>query len=190
MNSTDYLPRASASTTFPCWPRIARQALTPLRSAGGMWDCLVRPERELGLSPVPAPNPYHIQARRSRATSCTMWSRSICLCDHPGRGQSRYRTLEVIVRQAKVQFISLCRPIISEPGLARALAGRQGQQRSRLHLCNSCLYDMYTRLERGEPAVATCWSTMIPSGQAAQQCFLHGRRNAVLEGDNPLTTRH
>ena len=72
------------------------------------------------------------------------------------REETTDERLEAIVRQGKVDFIALCRPLICEPDLPnRWLAGR-GSSTAACISCNSCIYAMIVHPGRPEPGVVTC----------------------------------
>jgi hypothetical protein len=55
-----------------------------------------------------------------------------------------------------VDFISLCRPLIREPGLPNRWREGRGSALSECVSCNSCIYDMFVHPGRPEPGLVTC----------------------------------
>jgi len=56
MNCTDYVPGGIDIHSFPELARqVERCGVDAIELSGGMWDCLVRSEEELGFRPVPDP---------------------------------------------------------------------------------------------------------------------------------------
>jgi hypothetical protein len=64
--------------------------------------------------------------------------------------------LEEIVQQGKADYVAMSRPLISEPDLPRRWLEGRGSRSTDCVSCNSCIYDMWTRVEEGMPWVATC----------------------------------
>jgi 2,4-dienoyl-CoA reductase-like NADH-dependent reductase (Old Yellow Enzyme family) len=187
MNGTDYLPGGIDIHNFPLLAReIARTGVDAIEVSGGMWDCLVRPAEELGFPAVPAPASH---TRIQGAEKQSYFLRYVEPLNLPlpiilVGGNRDIERLEAIVRQGKVQFISLCRPIISEPDLPRRWQEGRGSSSADCISCNSCLYDMYTRLDRGEPAVVNCLVKHDPKRVKAAQRWLSSwvRNNAIHSG--------
>lgn len=187
MNCTDYLQGGIDIHNFPALAReIARTGVDAIEVSGGMWDCLARPAEELGFPAVPAAASHtRIQAADKQSyflqyVEPLNLSPPIILVG----GNRDIERLEAIVRQGRVQFVSLCRPIISEPDLPRRWLEGRGSSAADCISCNSCLYDMYTRLERGEPAVVTCLVKHDPERVKAAQRWLSSwvKRNLVHSG--------
>jgi hypothetical protein len=54
MNCTDYLVGGTDIDSFPDLAMEIEQAgVDAIEASGGMWDCLLRSEKELGFRPVP-----------------------------------------------------------------------------------------------------------------------------------------
>jgi len=187
MNSTDYVPGGIDIDNFPLLANeIARAGVDAIEVSGGMWDCLVRSEQELGFPPVPAPE-SHTRIESAEKQSYFLQyveplnlSLPIILVG----GNRDIERLEAIVRQGKIQFISLCRPLISEPDLPRRWLEGRGSSTADCISCNSCLYDMYTSLDRGEPTVVTCLVKHDPGRVKAAQRWLSSwvKNNALHSG--------
>jgi len=144
MNGTDYLPGGIDSDSFPALAgEMERAGFDAIEVSGGMWDCLVRSEEELGFRPVPSFLRYAERLDLSIPVILVGGNRDV-------------ERLEEIVRQGKADFVAMCRPFISEPDLPkRWLAGKGGSGTDCIS-CNGCLYDMWTSLERGEDWTANC----------------------------------
>jgi 2,4-dienoyl-CoA reductase-like NADH-dependent reductase (Old Yellow Enzyme family) len=184
MNGTDYVPGGIDIHNLPLLANeIARTGVDAIEVSGGMWDCLVRPAEELGFPPVPAPESHtRIQAAEKQSYFLQyVESLNLPLPVMLVGGNRDIERIEAIVRQGKVQFISLCRPLISEPDLPRRWLEGRGSSAADCISCNSCLYDMYTRLDRGEPAVATCLVKQDPGRVRAAQRWLSSwvKKNTV-----------
>ena len=68
MNCTDYLVGGIDSDNFPeLAQEIASSGVDAIELSGGMWECLIRPEEELGFRPVPSPE-LHTAHQKGRTT--------------------------------------------------------------------------------------------------------------------------
>jgi len=159
MNCTDYIEGGTDADDFPDLAKeIESCGVDAIEISGGMWDCLVRSEEELGFRPVPAPESHTGIKRPAQQGYFLKYAETLAL-DIPVilvGGNRDIERLEEIVRQGKVDFIAMCRPLISEPDLPNRWLEGQGSSGAECISCNSCLYDMWVHVERGEPWVATC----------------------------------
>jgi 2,4-dienoyl-CoA reductase-like NADH-dependent reductase (Old Yellow Enzyme family) len=159
MNGTDYLPGGIDIDIFPTLAaELERAGLDGIEVSGGMWDCLVRSEEELGFRPVPSAEAHTRIGRPDRQSYFLPYAERLDLSIPVilVGGNRDVERLEEIVREGKADFIAVCRPLISEPDLPlRWLTGR-GSTTTDCVSCNGCLYGMWTSLERGEPWVASC----------------------------------
>jgi 2,4-dienoyl-CoA reductase-like NADH-dependent reductase (Old Yellow Enzyme family) len=159
MNCTDYVEGGTDIDTFP---QLARQVegagVDAIEISGGMWDCLVRSEEQLGFRPVPAPE-SHTRIHTPQKQSYFLEYAERLEVQTPVilvGGNRDVERLEAIIQQGKVDLISLCRPLISEPHLPRRWLEGTGKSTADCISCNSCLYDMYMHLRRSEPWIANC----------------------------------
>ncbi len=159
MNCTDYVPGGIDINTFPeLAEEIESAGVDAIEISGGMWDCLVRPETELGFRPVPAPESHTRIKSPAKQSYFLAYAAKLAL----GipiilvGGNRDVERLEEIARRGTVDFVALCRPLISEPNLPNRWLEGQGSSSADCISCNSCIYDMITHLERQEPWVATC----------------------------------
>jgi len=159
INGTDYLEGGIDAGSLPALAaEVERCGVDAIEVSGGMWECLVRSEAELGFRPVPAPESHTRIARPDQQSYFLPLVQRLNLrvpIILVG-GNRDVERLEEIVRQGKVALISLCRPLISEPDLPRRWLEGRGSSGTDCISCNSCLYDMYTDLEAGQPGVARC----------------------------------
>ena len=159
VNSTDFLEGGIDLETFPALAsEIERSGVDAVEVSGGMWECLVRPETELGFRPVPAPESHTRIKNPDKQSYFLKYAERLDL-NIPVilvGGNRDIERLEQIIQNGKVDFISLCRPLICEPDLpTRWLEGR-GTSNTDCISCNSCIYDMYTGLILGEPRPVFC----------------------------------
>lgn len=159
MNCTDYLAGGVDIENFPeLAQEIVRAGVDAIELSGGMWECLFRPQEELGFRPVPAPE-SHTRIRKLEQQSYFL--RYADKLDLPipiilVGGNRDIERLETILHSGKVDFISLCRPLIREPGLPNRWRAGLGGRLPECVSCNSCLYDMYVHPGRLEPGLVTC----------------------------------
>ncbi len=159
MNGTDYLEGGTDINNFPeLAGEIASAGVDGIEISGGMWDCLVRSEEELGFRPVPAPESQTRLKSPDRQSYFLEYAEKLSL-DIPVilvGGNRDVERLEKIVQRGKVDFISLCRPLINEPGLPNRWLEGRGSSSTDCISCNSCLYDMIMHPGRKEPGITAC----------------------------------
>ena len=174
-NCTDYVEGGTDIDTFPALAEeIQASGVDAIEISGGMWDCLVRPEAELGFRPVPAPESHTRIARPEMQSYFLRYAERLQL-KIPVilvGGNRNIERLEEIVRQGKVDFVSLCRPLIREPDLPnRWLEGRGGKT-TKCISCNSCIYNMIVHPDRPEPGLVTCLAKQGKAQHKAAQEWL------------------
>jgi 2,4-dienoyl-CoA reductase-like NADH-dependent reductase (Old Yellow Enzyme family) len=159
MNGTDFVAGGIDIGSFAALAcEIAGCGVDAIEVSGGLWDSLVRSEAELGFRPVPSPEAHTRIQDPERQSYFLRYAEKLRL-DIPVilvGGNRDAERLEAIVRSGSADFIGLCRPLISEPDLARRWQEGCGTSRTDCISCNACLYDMWTHVERGEPWWATC----------------------------------
>jgi len=159
MNCTDYVEGGTDIDTFPDLAQAIEDAgVDAIEISGGMWDCLVRSEDELGFRPVPAPE-SHTRIKSPENQSYFLKFAEKLKLDIPlilVGGNRDIERLEEIIGERKVDFFALCRPLISEPNLPRRWLEGRGSSGTDCTSCNACIYDMWTHLEEEKPWVATC----------------------------------
>lgn len=159
MNCTDYLVGGVDIESLPMLAReIVGAGMDALELSGGMWECLFRPEEELGFRPVPAPE-SHTHIRKPEQQS--YFIRYAEALDLPipiilVGGNRDVEKLEEILQGGKVDFIALCRPLIREPDLPNRWRAGIGKRVPECVSCNSCIYAMYIHPGKPEPGLITC----------------------------------
>ena len=159
MNCTDYLVGGVDIENFSDLAQeIVRAGVDAIELSGGMWECLFRPQEELGFRPVPAPE-SHTRIRKPEQQNYFL--RYAEKLDLPVPiilvgGNRDIESLETILQGGKVDFIALCRPLIREPDLPNRWRAGLGGRLPECVSCNSCLYDMYIHPGRPEPGLVTC----------------------------------
>jgi 2,4-dienoyl-CoA reductase-like NADH-dependent reductase (Old Yellow Enzyme family) len=159
MNCTDYLTGGVDIKSFPALAtEIARAGVDAIEVSGGMWECLFRPEEELGFRPVPAPESHTRIGRPERQSYFLPYAEKL---DLPTPvilvgGNRDIDRLEAILQDGKVDFIALCRPLIREPDLPNRWRAGIGKRVPECVSCNSCLYAMYVHPGKPEPGLVSC----------------------------------
>lgn len=161
MNATDYLPGGIDIDSFPELAKeIERTGVDAIEVSGGMWECLVRSEEELGFRPVPSPESHTRIRRAERQSYFLEYARQLAL-DIPVilvGGNRDVERLEAILRRDEADFIALCRPLIREPELPNRWREGRGSSAVECISCNSCLYKMYVHPGKEEPGLVSCVS--------------------------------
>lgn len=181
MNCTDYLVGGVDIDNFPSLAQeIARAGVDAIELSGGMWECLFRPEEELGFRPVPAPE-SHTHIRKPEQQSYFLeYAEQV---DLPVPiilvgGNRDIERLEAILQNGKVDFIALCRPLIREPNLPNRWRAGIGRSLPECVSCNSCIYAMYVHPGKPDPGLVTCiCKTDKQQHQQAQKWLVTWREN-------------
>ena len=181
MNCTDYLVGGVDIENFPVLAQeIVRAGVDAIEISGGMWECLFRPEEELGFRPVPAPE-SHTRIRKPEQQSYFL--RYADTLDLPipiilVGGNRDIEYLETILQDGKVDFIALCRPLIREPDLPNRWRASIGKHLPECVSCNSCIYAMFVHPGKPEPGLVTCiCKTDKKQHQKAQKWLVTWREN-------------
>jgi 2,4-dienoyl-CoA reductase-like NADH-dependent reductase (Old Yellow Enzyme family) len=159
MNCTDYLVGGVDIESFPALAReMVNTGVDAIELSGGMWECLFRPEEELGFRPVPAPE-SHTRIRKPEQQSYFLGYAEKLDLPVPiilVGGNRDIEKLEAILQAGRVDFIALCRPLIREPDLPKRWRAGLGSRLPECVSCNSCLYAMYVHPGTPEPGLVTC----------------------------------
>jgi 2,4-dienoyl-CoA reductase-like NADH-dependent reductase (Old Yellow Enzyme family) len=159
MNGTDYLEGGIDGSNFPELAREIQQAgVDAVEVSGGMWDCLSRSEAELGFRPGPSPEAHTRIARPERQSYFLPFAELLDLSIPIilVGGNRDVEQLEAILHGGKVDFIALCRPLISEPDLPRRWLEGRGKRGTDCISCNACLYEMFVHPGRATPPPVRC----------------------------------
>jgi len=159
LNGTDYLPGGIDLDNLPSLAEEVVQAgIDAIEISGGMWECLARPESELGFRPVPSPE-SHTRIKSPSKQSYFLAYASQLDIGIPVilvGGNRNVERLEGILDHGHADFIAMSRPLIREPDLPnRWHEGRESQLADCVS-CNSCLFEMYMHPGRKEPGVVRC----------------------------------
>jgi 2,4-dienoyl-CoA reductase-like NADH-dependent reductase (Old Yellow Enzyme family) len=166
VNGTDYLEGGLGLRNFHSLVEELQQAgIDGLEVSGGMMDCLVRSEEELGFRPVPSPE-GHIELEDPAKQSYFLPYAKSLHQDVPVilvGGNRDAERLEAFLQQGWVDFVALCRPLIREPDLPRRWREGQGGPGVACVSCNACLYAMREHPGRAEPGPVTCLRDSDPA---------------------------
>lgn len=174
-NCTDYLEGGTEVDTFSALAEeLEASGVDAIEVSGGMWECLVRPEAELGFRPVPAPESHTRIGRPERQSYFLRYAERLAL-QIPVilvGGNRNIERLEEIVRAGQVNFIAMCRPLIREPDLPQRWLEGRGGKATRCISCNSCIYNMFVHPGRTEPGRVTCLAKQDQAQYRAAQAWL------------------
>jgi 2,4-dienoyl-CoA reductase-like NADH-dependent reductase (Old Yellow Enzyme family) len=159
LNCTDYVDGGIDFDNFPEFVmEVEKAGVDAIEVSGGLRDCLVRSEEELGFPPVYPPESQTRIALPERQSYFLKFVEGLDL-QIPVilvGGNRDVERLESTVRQGVVDFISLCRPLISEPELPNRWRAGQGKSCAECTSCNSCIYDQIVSYRDGKLGVARC----------------------------------
>lgn len=151
INCTDYLVGGTDIDSFPDLAiEIERAGVDAIEVSGGMWECLLRSEQELGFRPVPAPESHtRIGSSEKQSYFLKYVERlDIAIPVILVGGNRNMERLEEIIGNGKVDFIALSRPLIREPNLPNRWLEGRGSQKTDCISCNSCIYSMHHHSDR------------------------------------------
>lgn len=109
--------------------------------SGGMWDCLARSEEELGFFPIPIPESRTRINTPEKQSYYYDYVKNIDLALPLilVGGHRNIERMENLLKEGKVDFLSLCRPLISEPDLPNRWLEGTGKEDADCVSCNACL---------------------------------------------------
>ena len=159
LNGTDYLPGGIDVDNLPTLvDEVVEAGIDAIEISGGMWECLARPESELGFRPVPSPESHTRIKSLDKQSYFLEYARRL----NVGvpvilvGGNRNVERLEEIICQGHVDFIAMSRPLIREPDLPNRWREGKGNQLTACVSCNSCLFEMYIHPGQKEPGVVRC----------------------------------
>lgn len=159
LNCTDYIDGGIDIDNFSKFAKeIEKAGVDAIEVSGGMRDCLVRSKEELGFPPVYPPESQTQLAKPERQSYFLKYVKNLNL-QIPVLlvgGNKDVERLEKIVCNENVDFISLCRPLISEPNLPDRWLNGIGKSDTDCVSCNTCIYDQIFSYKEGDLGVARC----------------------------------
>jgi 2,4-dienoyl-CoA reductase-like NADH-dependent reductase (Old Yellow Enzyme family) len=175
MNATDYVEGGIDSHSFAALAQeIERAGVDAIEVSGGMVDCLVRSQAELGFRPVLIPE-AHTRIRAPHKQSYFLPFAEKLNLSIPVilvGGNRDVERLERIVQGGSVDFVALCRPLIREPDLPRRWLEGVGSPTTACISCNSCLYSIFVHPGRTEPGPVICLHRHDSAQHRAAQAWL------------------
>jgi 2,4-dienoyl-CoA reductase-like NADH-dependent reductase (Old Yellow Enzyme family) len=148
MNSSDHVEGGIDFDTFPVVAKkVESLGFDAIEVSGGMWDCLIRSEKELGFFPLPIPE------SRTRINSLEKQSYYVPAAERldlhvpliVAGGHRNVESLEEIINRGNIDFLSLSRPLISEPDLPNRWLEGRGSEKADCVSCNSCLLEVKSK---------------------------------------------
>lgn len=148
INSSDHVEGGIDVDTFPeLAKKVEALGFDAIEVSGGMWDCLVRSERELGFFPLPIPE------SRTRINNLEKQSYYIPTAEKLDLdtplivvgGHRNVESLEEIIGRSNIDFFSMSRPLISEPDLPNRWLEGRGSDKADCVSCNSCLLEVKSK---------------------------------------------
>lgn len=142
MNCDDHIAGGISKDSLPeLIKAVELSRVDAIEISGGMWDCLVRTEDELGFIPVPIPesrtkidNPdkqsYYYSYVKNLNTSVPLILVG---------GNRNVELMEKLLHEGSIEFLSLSRPLISEPNLPNRWFNCIGKETTACVSCNACL---------------------------------------------------
>jgi 2,4-dienoyl-CoA reductase-like NADH-dependent reductase (Old Yellow Enzyme family) len=120
---------------------VANLGFDAIEISGGMWDCLVRTEEELGFFPLPIPEARTRIGSKDKQSYFVKYAQKLDL-NIPVilvGGNRDIEDLEGIMTKGSVGFFSFSRPLISEPDLPNRWLEGRGNPKADCVSCNACL---------------------------------------------------
>ena len=142
INCDDHVEGGISPDSFPeLAGEIERAGVDAIEVSGGMWDCLVRSEEELGFIPVPIPEARTYINTPERQSYFLNYVKNLKLSVPIllVGGNRNIEHMENILHEGHVSFFSLCRPLINEPGLPQRWLEGQGKETAHCVSCNGCM---------------------------------------------------
>ena len=147
MNCTDYVEGGTNINNFPEMAKeIQDIGVDAIEVSGGMAECLVRTEQELGFKPVFKAGEAHTRISNIEKQSYHLPFVERLSLNIPVilvGGNRNVEHLEEIVQQGKADFFAMSRPLIREPDLPNRWLKDKGSNEADCIACNSCYYPIF-----------------------------------------------
>lgn len=142
MNCDDHVVGGISKDSFSeLIKEIELSGVDAIEISGGMWDCLVRTEYELGFIPVPIPESrtridtpdkqsYYYNYVKNLKTAVPLILVG---------GNRNVELMEKLLHEGSIEFVSLSRPLIAEPSLPNRWFNCIGKESTACVSCNACL---------------------------------------------------
>lgn len=177
VNATDCLEGGTDLASFPALAtELERIGFDAIEITGGMWECLARPQEELGFRPVPAPESRTRIGAIENQSYFLPYAEALDL-DIPvilSGGNRNVDRLDEILRSGAADFGSMCRPLIREPDLVNRWREGRGDAEAACIACNSCIYALWHLADCDRFATTTCLFEVDESLHREAQQWLTG----------------
>lgn len=148
INCMDHVAGGIDIDTFPGMAKeVAALGVDAIEVSGGMWDCLIRSEEELGFFPLPFPEARTRINSLARQSYFVRFAEKLSL-DIPVivvGGHRKIESLEEIINRGTVDFFAFGRPLISEPDLPNRWLEGRGSENADCVSCNSCFLEVKSK---------------------------------------------
>jgi 2,4-dienoyl-CoA reductase-like NADH-dependent reductase (Old Yellow Enzyme family) len=143
-NTTDFLPEGTdIEEALKLAGMLVQTGFSALETSGGMWESITKSEEELGWRPVLLPESRTNIVTREQEAYFLPAARAIKnRTDVPiilVGGIKSLSTIEEVLDSGAADFVSMCRPLIRQPGLPNLWLSGEGPDRAECVSCNACL---------------------------------------------------
>lgn len=142
INCDDHVEGGISKENFPeLIKEIELTGVDAIEISGGIWDCLVRTDQELGFKPVPIPESrtrINTPAKQSYYYDYVKNLKIAVPLILVG-GNRNIELIEQLLLEGSIDFVSLSRPFIAEPGLPNRWLNYIGKESTACLSCNACL---------------------------------------------------
>lgn len=142
MNCDDHVSGGISKDNFSeLIKEIELSGVDAIEVSGGIWDCLASSEEQLGFIPVPIPESRTRIDTSDKQSYYYDYIKNIKV-DLPlilVGGNRNVELMEKLLHEGTIDFLSLSRPLIAEPGLPNRWFNGIGKEITACVSCNACL---------------------------------------------------
>jgi 2,4-dienoyl-CoA reductase-like NADH-dependent reductase (Old Yellow Enzyme family) len=144
MNTDDYVPEGmDLSEAKKVAGILSEIGFAAVETSGGMWEALIRDEKDLGWKPLPIPEArVRIKPGRNEAyfwENAKEFRKSVDIPLILVGGIRSLEMIESILREGSIDFCSMSRPLIQEPDLPNKWLSGKRKGPAKCISCNACL---------------------------------------------------
>jgi 2,4-dienoyl-CoA reductase-like NADH-dependent reductase (Old Yellow Enzyme family) len=144
MNTDDYVPGGmDLSEAKKVAGILSKIGFAAIETSGGMWEALIRDEKDLGWKPLPIPEArVGIKPGRQEAYFWANAREMKKAVDIPlilVGGIRSLERIEEILREGSIAFCSMSRPLVREPDLPKRWLSGKRKNPAKCISCNACL---------------------------------------------------